>query len=456
MMRASPSHRRLTRAFTLIEVLMALSAGVLVSLATLLLSKNATLLFQHESRVSAAQLAVTLGLNRITADLQRASFLSSMNPRLDPRVCKDPSWGMGMNGLAGIVLTPGDPNFPTLQSAANGLAPEQVTISGSLDADDYFEVQNVQSGAGGPLLVFRSGTTEPATLRALATAPGATSAQALQCNFFMPPAPCLPPGGRLAHIYDPIRDFHYYSLIQGVTSDASNTVSVQLVNTIQIPLKANSYCGVGSYDTPGVRWLMSVVSNVKYAVRNIAANPAYAGLVSKSLNTPQGANVDMSAITGDDARTELIRVELDPVTGAEVANTLEVISEYAVDLRFGITAQASITQGNLFAPTMTTTSIVPAPGPNSPVYTTPPQAIRSVQVRLATRSRTPDRVMPMPYPALVAPFADGRLLHFWLPLPGCPGAGQIPQPDQQTQCYTRVRTGYANVTLPNQGGFWQW
>ncbi len=82
--------RRAGRAFTLIEIIVALSAGVLVSMAAFAMSKNATTFFQHEARISTAQLALTLGLNRITADLTRASFLSSPNARHDPMVCRDP------------------------------------------------------------------------------------------------------------------------------------------------------------------------------------------------------------------------------------------------------------------------------------------------------------------------------------------------------------------------------
>src|SRR3954469_23790645 len=85
------------RGFTLVELMVAMSAGVLVSLAALLLAKNASRFFQHEARISAAQLAVTLGMNRLTADLQRASFLAARSHQfgVDPYLCKD-----------GVVLPP--------------------------------------------------------------------------------------------------------------------------------------------------------------------------------------------------------------------------------------------------------------------------------------------------------------------------------------------------------------
>ena len=51
---------RAARGFTLIELVVALSAGLLVSMAALMLSRNATKFFQNEARISATQLAATL------------------------------------------------------------------------------------------------------------------------------------------------------------------------------------------------------------------------------------------------------------------------------------------------------------------------------------------------------------------------------------------------------------
>ena len=67
------------RGFTLIEVIVALSAGVLVSMAAFMLSKGATAFFQREARISTAQLGLTLAMNRLTNDIQRASLNSSPN-----------------------------------------------------------------------------------------------------------------------------------------------------------------------------------------------------------------------------------------------------------------------------------------------------------------------------------------------------------------------------------------
>src|SRR3569832_577014 len=106
-MRPRIAQRERTRAYTLVEVLVAMSMGVLVSLAAFTLSKNATQFSQHEARISSAQLALTLAMNRLTNDIQRASYLSSPNALNDPRVCRDTlaTWPNGLRSLAGINIT---------------------------------------------------------------------------------------------------------------------------------------------------------------------------------------------------------------------------------------------------------------------------------------------------------------------------------------------------------------
>ena len=71
----------------------------------------------------------------------------------------------------------------------------------------------------------------------------------------------------------------------------------------------------------------NVVNIIRYEIRNLkaAALPQYAPLFAASATAP-----------GDTSRLELVRVEVD-VNGNEMADTLELVAEYAVDLRFGLT-----------------------------------------------------------------------------------------------------------------------
>ncbi len=145
------------------------------------------------------------------------------------------------------------------------------------------------------------------------------------------------------------------------------------------------------------------------------------------------ASPQQAQVSGDVARTELVRVELDANNVLIPAST-ELVAEYAVDLRFGITVSSLIT-GDNYNPTVTSYAFNDAN-----VYAisaATPQRIRAVQVRLATRVRAPDRDSDLP----VGP--DGRRLRFLID-PALEPA------------YARVRTNYANVALPNQGGFSLW
>ena len=104
--RTSTNHTE--RGFTLVELLVAIAAGSLVATAAVLLSKNAVRLFQEESRISYAQVAVANGLARIGQDLEHAGRNTTKNPRTDPRVCYLglADWPIGMRRLAAVHIEP--------------------------------------------------------------------------------------------------------------------------------------------------------------------------------------------------------------------------------------------------------------------------------------------------------------------------------------------------------------
>jgi len=157
--------------------------------------------------------------------------------------------------------------------------------------------------------------------------------------------------------------------------------------------------------------LANTVSVFRYELQSMQANAQYGALV---------APVSASA-TGDGGRTELTRVEIDK-DGNPMQDTLELVSEFAVDLKFGISTVDQAT---------TAVADIPIADPASPlVYTTLPERVRSIHVRLATRSRVPDRDVA------IAPGPDGRRPRFKLPIAG-------------KTTYARMRTLYTEVGLQN-------
>lgn len=436
--------RRSARAFTLIEVLIAMSIGVLVAAAAFAMSRNATLFFQHESRISAAQLALTLGMNRITADLQRAAFLSSPNAAADPMVCRaDWSATKGLQSLAGVQIKTG-PAAAQSNDANNGMSPDQIVIGGSFDHSEAFVVHCVRKAGTSIQLELQSPLYDGAMARVVAqlgTSPATPLDQRL-ATIFVP--------GRFVQILDPatgMKVFGKVSATNPVTVAAGNLATIALDTVPTIPTKPTSRCGISNLgsDACGGGLLVSVVSRVRYQIADMTGNTGkYKNMLNK---TQTGLSAAQVTVTGDDGRTELLRAELGPnddsavLTSAVDDARLEVVSEYAVDLRFGVTV-STLVQQDMYEPLVDSYPIghatVYAAAGDTAAPGAYPQRIRAVQVRLATRTRAPDR-----YTDYGTPAGDGRRLHFYIP--------GTPSPS-----YARLRTGYANVALPNQGGFSMW
>jgi hypothetical protein len=401
------------RGFTLAEVVVALSAGVLVSIATLILARNATRFFQHEARISAAQLAVTLGLNRLTTDLQRASFLAAPthSQGLDPKLCQEggavPATIRNWTGIAirvrGSELDhPGE--LAQGAKAENDLHPDSIIIGGSLATTERFRISDASL-----LQVTLQNDEAIARLRTTAQNGAQTLLAALQPIFV---------SGRFLRIQPPDGG-SVYGIIRGVNAVGpapNEVVTITLDPSLPLVIKGinGKTCGLNGLGG-GAR--ASVVYRVQYDIRSLQGDPNYNRLVSFD-------PVIAAAISGEDTRTELVRVELDE-NGAEKPGSLELISELAVDLKLGVTKLKANTGLN---PTVTTYPF------EAPDVATTPELIRAVQVRLSTRTRVPDREVPLG-PAGSQPYRfavkDGPL----------------------TPRFARMRTLYANVTLPNQVGF---
>ncbi|MGK4006392.1 prepilin-type N-terminal cleavage/methylation domain-containing protein [Sorangium sp. So ce1036] len=441
------------RGFTLVELLVAMAAGLTVSMAAFLLSKNATRFFQNEARASASHLAATLGLNRIVADLQRAAHQSSPNVQRDPFLCGDiDTWPEGLKRLAGVtIVQDGSMGGSGVdQLTANGLSPDALIIGGSFNTTEQFYFNSINCTAGG--CVVNIDPFSGAVQRTLARANGG--------------------GASLNDIFRPNRFLrlkilgqskYMYGVIQGTTvaGDPVNTIQVTLMATYGLPqLQAFGDCGVTT-GFNGTGGFANPVSRVRYDIRSLIGHASYGALVGPAYPGDPAAAADVERMTGDSGRTELVRVELDE-NGGEIPATLELVAEYAVDLKFGIvTAEESglpgVTNPQLTRYPITATNnaaVYDRAGDNTTAGAVP-ERIRAVQVRLSTRTRAPDRDVNLPFdaddPAGPVTGPDGRRYRFLIPgvvdgvstLDNTPPAGSPP-------VYARMRTLYADVALPNQ------
>ena len=395
-----------------------MAAGVIVAAAAFLLSKNATTFFQHEARISSAQLAASLGMTRIAADLQRASFMSSPNIQRNGvgRCGSTAVFPVGLGSLAGIYIEengsaiawPGQ----LTQSADNGLTPDRLIIGGSFSTTEQFPVQFLESsGVGGQSVYLQTDTGAMARVRDAQTKGGDSILTIFAA-------------GRILRVLDPTGR-QMYGVIAGTTEVGGNViVQLEAGTPLQEKEIAND-CGWGGL---GVGMLANPVSRIRYDVRSMVGDPVYGALVNPPVTE---LTAEQKAATGDTGRTELVRTELDAF---DVALSTELVAEYTVDLKFGLTlATPGITPTLTRFPIPMASAIYANAGDVIAPASTP-ERIRAVQVRLSTRTRLADRSTALP----AGP--DGRLSRFRI------------DPAMPSPRFARMRTLYADISLPNQAG----
>jgi prepilin-type N-terminal cleavage/methylation domain-containing protein len=399
--------QRAARGFTLIELLVAMTAGLFVAIGAFALAKQGSRFFQQEMRVANAQFAATLGFDRMRADIARAGFLGTPNIQTDPFRCGDTTtMPVGMKSLAAVRLTRATPT--EAQDTQNGLAPDRITLTGSYGSAEAFPVRAVVVAASG-YQVFLQANTGSVARTNNGGADGGSMAQVFQA-------------GRAIRILDSTGHTEF-GRIDGyaVNADGQMVVSVHDSPALNFR-KGGGNCGIEGL---GVGMQANVINFIRYEVRNVKKSnlARYAPLYDTA--TASGP--------GDSNRLELIRVELD-TDGNEIDDTLELVAEYAVDLRFGLTVVPSFRTPN-------DPDITSFPVGDSRIYNyafdvgsstaAGPERIRAVRARLVVRSREADRTENVP--AVTA----GNIFRYAV-------AGDAG--------FARARTLTADIALPNLTG----
>lgn len=399
--------------FTLVELMVALTGGLFVSLAVFALARDSGRFYQREARIANATIGGLLGFERLRSDIARAGFMSSPNIKLDPRQCGKPDglWPNNLRNLASIQVSAAAIVYPTL--TANGRTPPQVLLAGAYTSSDLFSAQITATGAN---TIIQLEPSQPALLR---MGSGANPTNSMMTDAF--------PSGKALRIVQYGRT--YFGQIIGATgAPGIPTVTLNATPPVQ-PWGSNNTCGVHPVGSNTLA-TVNVVNFIHYDLRNLAANA----------QTPQAKATyaslynDSAAGPGEAQRTELVRIEQD-VTGTAISGTEEIVAEYAVDLDLQLNAVTATLGVDPQVSTITSTDA------RFSTFTAPtflgastPELIRSVRVRLGVRSREGDRAN-----TVADPTGNG-LFRFNL---GTGGAGTI-------DSYARVRTFQADIALHNQ------
>lgn len=454
--RSSSLAMRMRRAFTLVELMVSLVAGLIIAMAVVGLAKTTTNTFHDEARLSVTEGSVRLGAERLRQDLSRAAFMSTGNIKL-ARDCSPASVDcnaavptghkianfadstMGplgsrynaLNDLAGLRIIVGGSGTSPITGAGsqgplnlatqNGLNPDAIILGGNYSTDDQYTGTVQTGGLCGTQQVVLKPAGDAASRRLLTQAdPDA----ALKAAF-------LPQAGRkfAARIVDS-RNCQHYVVVCGV----------RIVNGTdgEIGFDAPNLPG-----GPGENLPMLPASN---NCGNLGAEQVTVNPINR-VRWYIGPNVD--PLTGaDDAGIENVgnkfNVYRDLLDAADppvpVAQSRQIIAEWAVDLKFGITVNDAPN-----APALKVFDMDSDPGggnidtwtriPTSTQVNQPgPQRVRSVRFRLATRSALPDRRANMTIPGVPAPY----MVRYCTDPPTC-------------QRYARVRTVVSEAALVNQG-----
>lgn len=400
---------RVTRGFTLIELMVALSAGLFFSIFVFMLTRDVSRFFQQETRLADATMGTIIGFERLKADLARAGFLSSPNLTKDPGRCpRAPQAGglgstLGLDsggwenhlplrsmGVLAIGLGTGGSNLANANSSTflttNSLSPDRIRLYGNYQTAEQFPIRVVAQPTGGTVTVVlepRSG----AMIR-LGFDPKAdeNAATAIIERAF--------PVGRAFRLVNAEGE-EQYSIIRtvilqaGAEPDTLDPVITLDHAALNLQYKSSSAtCGIRGF---GAGFVGNVVNIIEYELDDtLHSTPQYQDLAPEV--------VDNEGETW--ARMDLVRFEVDPTANdptnsVAIAGTREIVAEYAVDLRFGLTAVSSVLTGQVTHYPESSAEIGNFAGDptQSPAIGigAGPHLIRGIEPRLSVRTRAPDR-----------------------------------------------------------------
>lgn len=436
--------RRRSRGFTLIELTVALLAGLIVGLGIMGLSRDSTRTFHEEMRASAAEANLRTAVDRLRSDLSRAAYMSTSNIATDPMIARAPGAGVtpgfaGLAQLASIQLTPSMSavNGLTL-SAENNVDPVALQIGGNMTSTDQFAASLSPVAAGGCQQIFLDPQT-PAMYRVLQSSAPATELK----NLFQP----VPAGVNaqfLVRVFD--KTGHSQFLVTcpgvptGIAGAAPNLKPFVSVSPGTPVLTAQQTGGVSSITgfAAGDIWV-NPVQIVRWEILAASNEPG------QYKNSPLSGQ-PLAPTVVDPTKYDLVRSYVDAVSGKPIPETTEVIAEYAVDFDVAFSVD---TGASTLAPNILTYAFgdarIPTYAKAVPLQPVPavsgPGLIRSVRARVVTRTAQADRALNVAVPG-----AAGNYLYRYCIL----AAGCDPVNAAGVLQFARARTLTIEVSLNNQ------
>jgi Tfp pilus assembly protein PilW len=446
--------RRLEAGFTLVELTVALAAGLIVALGIVSLSKEATRTFHEEVRSSAAEASLRTAVDRLRADLQRAGYMSTGNITADNMIAKAPGGTnidnvdkslKGLRRLSSIYLQD-QGSFVSNALAMSAwqspaLAPDMVDIGGNMSSSEQFDVQLINPANGTCTQILLSAVS-PAIYRIASAGLGTTAASQELRNAFAPEPAGLTDQFIVRLVDDTGRSQYLATCARADSAGFTGTQPFLWVDTTLTPiLKASDTKTVGGVSGFGSgRAWVNPVQIVRWEITSSTLEAATMAQYANALD-----NQSTAYGTIDATKYDLLRSYVG-ANGNVIPQTSEVVAEYAVDLKLAFSVD-NTTQGAL-APSIVTYAFEDTHNAawaydvsTKAASTTGPQRIRSVRARIVTRAAQADRTVNVP----VTNYGAQPFLYRY-----CVNATPSCATSDATLRWARGRTVTTEVSLPNQ------
>lgn len=382
------SHRN-NEGFTLLELLVALTATMLVVSTVYYVGGASQRHFHEQQRIAQTQMSVRMAMEQLRRDVSMAGFLGSPNTMLEQR-CLPP--------LAEMQAVAFENNVGTIANGGeNGSQADRLVLTGNYATGDMYLVRGLD--ATGSRLFLQ--TDWQGFRRSLMDSTGTTVDTARFESVFLP--------GRKVMI----RTQDNYTFYLTINSRDAATASI----TIN-PGLAGVSCG-GSFAGSAI----APISQIEYTVTPFSSTAAGASLAA--INAASNMTGDVGSV--------LLRRELVADTGVPIVGSERAVLEFAVDFNIDFIVDQNITRGlppNLVRVDGSTGPAAAIAGPGTAAANPGPQNLRSLIVRLAARTAEQDPRFPF-----VAP-VPGEAMTRFRTNPALAGAA-------------RVRTLQTEILVPN-------
>lgn len=393
-MKRRPANRRRS-GFTLMEIMVALIAGVITVTVVYTLSRGTSRVLAEQHKVSQTQTALRLAMEQIRTDIERAGFLGTPNSDAE-QSCNRPA-----SRLQAVIF---ENDFYTgnVPHAADHLVEaDRLVLVGNYLTSGSYMLTGISDNTGASLAFqptwqsFRRDFGVP------------FNSSAFERVF---------KDGRWIHLTT-LQGQHFFTQVKSWTPGTLPRIGINPA------LTPGGLCTIGLADGATI----APINAIEYAILNPRNTADLAALLGDRTGENQATR---EAIEG--LPSVLVRREVDPLTRQPVTGTTRVVLEYAVE--FDLSFTFDIASGPNSNPNFTYIAGDPAESLLGPAGTAP-QQLRTIEVRLS--ARTPGAEPNQPW---IRRNATTTPLTRYFARPGAP-AQRLPS--------SRVRTLVATIPLPN-------